>query len=189
MKILHLPLWIPTKADIQLGNFIHQQIQVTEIDHEIYTLSFLSSSNSSKIEFVFNSKNSLTVFYPKFSNKALTFLYFLLASKKATTYIKREHRFGVSVRNKNGKCFIQRYYKDIDKKYAAVIPINWENGKLLPILNAVNEIIKIQNKSGCNLKEATKIVDLAETTKTPMLLVKFSIWIDPSFGIHFNIQS
>ena len=77
MKILHLPLWIPTKADIQLGNFIHQQIQVTEIDHEIYTLSFLSSSNSSKIEFVFNSKNSLTVFYPKFSNKALTFLYFL----------------------------------------------------------------------------------------------------------------
>ena len=78
--------------------------------------------------------------------------------KQIQAAVKREHRFGVSVRNKNGKCFIQRYYKDIDKKYAAVIPINWENGQLLPILNAVNEIIKIQNKSGCNLKEAVKIL-------------------------------
>ena len=78
--------------------------------------------------------------------------------KQIQQAVKREHRFGVSVRNKKGKCCIQRYYKDIDKKYAAVIPINWENGKLLPILNAVNEIIKIQNKSGCNLKEAVKIL-------------------------------
>ena len=78
--------------------------------------------------------------------------------KQIQAAVKREHRFGVSVRNKRGKCFIQRYYKDIDKKYSATIPINWENGQLLPILNAVNEIIKIQNKSGCNLKEAVKIL-------------------------------
>jgi integrase len=78
--------------------------------------------------------------------------------KQIQAAVKREHRFGVSVRNKRGKCFIQRYYKDIDKKYSATIPINWENGQLLPILNAVNEIIKIQNKSGCNLKEAVQIL-------------------------------
>ncbi len=78
--------------------------------------------------------------------------------KQIQQAIKREHSFGISVRNKKGKCCIQRYYKDIDKKYAAVIPISWENGQLLPILNAVNEIVKIQNKSGCNLKEAVKIL-------------------------------
>ena len=32
--------------------------------------------------------------------------------KQIQQAVKREHRFGVSVRNKNGKCFIQRYYKD-----------------------------------------------------------------------------
>ena len=78
--------------------------------------------------------------------------------KQIQSAIKKEHRFGISVRNKKGKCCIQRYYKDINKKYSAVIPINWENGQLLPILNAVNEIIKIQNNSGCNLKEAVKIL-------------------------------
>ena len=76
--------------------------------------------------------------------------------KQIQSAVKREHRFGVSVRNKKGKCCIQRYYKDIDKKYSAVIPINWENGQLLPILNAVNEVIKVQNNAGCNLKEAVK---------------------------------
>ena len=74
--------------------------------------------------------------------------------KQIQAAIKREHRFGVSVRNKRGKCFIQRYYKDIDKKYSATIPINWENGQLLPILNAVNEIIKIQNKYNVGSKTA-----------------------------------
>ena len=174
MKILHLPLWIPTKADIQLGNFIHQQIQVTEIDHEIYTLSFLSSSNSSKIEFVFNSKNSLTVFYPKFSNKALTFLYFLLASKKATTYIKREHKFDLihcHVAGRNlwiAKTFFKTIPVVLSEHWSGFINGNFDkysNFKKSILLNYINSCDAVVSVSEF-LSEGLKRAGVKKSIKT-----------------------
>lgn len=115
MKILHLPLWFPTKDDIQLGNFIQQQIKLTQIDHEIFTLTFLSLANCRKIEFDLNKSNSLTVVYPKSIFKLLTFFHFLRAANKAFHYLKNNYDFELIHCHIAGKnlWFAKHYFKNI----------------------------------------------------------------------------
>ena len=50
----------------------------------------------------------------------------LIWEKKLQEAVKRQQRFGWSVRNMRGKVFVQRYYTDINKKVTAILPIMWE---------------------------------------------------------------
>ena len=57
-----------------------------------------------------------------------------------------------------GKVFVQRYYPDINKKVTAILPIMWEPNQELNVLNALQKINEVMQKSGVDLKEAVEII-------------------------------
>jgi len=80
MKILHLPLWIPNKHNVQLGNFIQQQIELSSVDNETFTLGFISDRTIKRINVISNA-NSLTISYPSSNNKFISLFNYLKAVK------------------------------------------------------------------------------------------------------------
>ena len=82
----------------------------------------------------------------------------LIWEKKLQEAVKRQQRFGWSVRNMRGKVFVQRYYPDINKKVTATLPIMWEPNQELNVLNALQKINEVMQNSGCSLKEAVEII-------------------------------
>ena len=82
----------------------------------------------------------------------------LIWEKKLQEAVKRQQRFGWSVRNMRGKVFVQRYYPDKNKKVTATLPIMWEPNQELNVLNALQKINEVMQNSGCNLKEAVEIL-------------------------------
>ena len=82
----------------------------------------------------------------------------LIWEKKLQEAVKRQQRFGWSVRNMRGKVFVQRYYPDINKKVTATLPIMWDPNQELNVLNALQKINGLMQNSGCSLKEAVEIL-------------------------------
>ena len=78
----------------------------------------------------------------------------LIWEKKLQEAVKRQQRFGWSVREKRGKVLVQRYYPDTNKKTTVALPIAWEPNQELSVLNALRNINDCMQNSGCNLKEA-----------------------------------
>ena len=78
----------------------------------------------------------------------------LIWEKKLQEAVKRQQRFGWSVRDKRGKVLVQRYYPDINKKVSATIPILWEPNQELNVLNALQKINEVMQNFVCSLKEA-----------------------------------
>ena len=70
--------------------------------------------------------------------------------------MKRQQRFGWSVREMKGAVFVQRYYPDINKRVSAALPIVWEPNQELNVLNALQKINEVMQNSSCSLKEAVK---------------------------------
>ena len=81
----------------------------------------------------------------------------LIWEKKLQEAVKRQQRFGWSVREKRGKVLVQRYYPDTNKKTTVSLPIAWEPNQELSVLNALRNINDCMQNSGCNLKEAVEI--------------------------------
>ena len=50
----------------------------------------------------------------------------LIWEKKLQEALKRQKRFGWSVREMKGSVFVQRYYPGINKRVSAALPIKWE---------------------------------------------------------------
>ena len=79
----------------------------------------------------------------------------LIWEKKLQEAVKRQQRFGWSVRNMRGKVFVQRYYPDINKKYSILLKIIIIFGMILlkavtrflenTILNFANSKISFSN--------------------------------------------
>jgi glycosyltransferase involved in cell wall biosynthesis len=88
MKILHLPLWIPNKNNVQLGNFIEQQIELSSLDNKVFTIGFIADDliNDIKID---KQQNSIIVTYQKNKIKFITFLNYLKAVKIALKELKK----------------------------------------------------------------------------------------------------
>ena len=82
----------------------------------------------------------------------------LIWEKKLKEVVKRQQRFGWSVRNVRGKVFVQRYYPEINKKVTATLPIMLEPNQELNLLNALQKINKVMQNSGCNLKEGVQVL-------------------------------
>ena len=82
----------------------------------------------------------------------------LIWEKKLQESVKRTLRFGWSVRNKRGKVLVQRFYPDINKKFSVVLPIACEPNEELNVLNSLQEINEVMNKSWVSLKEAVTIL-------------------------------
>ena len=82
----------------------------------------------------------------------------LIWESKLQEAVKRQQRFGWSVRDKRGKVLVQRYYPDINKKVTATLPIMWEPNQELNVLNALQKINEVMQNSGCSLKEAVEII-------------------------------
>ena len=80
----------------------------------------------------------------------------LIWEKKLQEAVKRQQRFGWSVREMKGAVFVQRYYPDINKRVSAALPIVWEPNQELNVLNALQKINEVMQNSGCSLKEAVK---------------------------------
>ena len=60
----------------------------------------------------------------------------LIWEKKLQEAVKRQQRFGWSVREKRGKVLMQRYQPDTNKKTTVALPIAWEPNHELSVLNA-----------------------------------------------------
>ena len=56
-----------------------------------------------------------------------------------------------------GKVFVQRYYKDTNKKYSATLQIPWESGQTLAVLSALRKINDAMVANGLSLKEAVNL--------------------------------
>ena len=89
MKILHLPLWVPNKNDIQLGNFIQEHIALSAINNEVHSLVFLSDENIEKIK-IESSSNATRIYYPKSRNRIINFFRFLKAAKMGVEAVKKK---------------------------------------------------------------------------------------------------
>ena len=63
----------------------------------------------------------------------------LIWEKKLQEAVKRQQRFGWSVREMRKKVFVQRYYPDVNKKVTATIPIMREPNQELNALNALQK--------------------------------------------------
>ena len=85
--------------------------------------------------------------------------------------VKAQHRFGWSVRNKRGKCLLQRYWKDTGHIESKVIPIPWESGRQLDVLSALRKINDAMN-GGLNLKEASELICPVDGEATQIRLSK-----------------
>ncbi len=82
----------------------------------------------------------------------------LIWEKKLQEAVKRQQRFGWSVREMKGAVFVQRYYPDINKRVSAALPIRWEPNQELNVLNALQKINEVMQNSGCSLKEAVEVL-------------------------------
>ena len=82
----------------------------------------------------------------------------LIWGGKLQEAVKLQQRFGWSMRDKSGKVLVQRYYPDINKKVTATLPIMWEPNQELNVLNALQKINEVMQKSGVDLKEAVEII-------------------------------
>ena len=82
----------------------------------------------------------------------------LIWEKKLQESVKRTLRFAWSVRKKRGKVLVQRFYPDINKKFSVVLSIAWEPNEELNVLNSLQEINEVMNKSGVSLKETATIL-------------------------------
>ncbi len=82
----------------------------------------------------------------------------LIWEKKIQEAVKRQQRFGWSVRDMRGKVLVQRYYPDINKKVSVTIPILCEHNQEFNVLNALQNINEVMQNSGCSLKEAVDIL-------------------------------
>ena len=112
----------------------------------------------------------------------------LIWEKKLQEAVKRQQRFGWSVRDKRGKVLVQRYYPDINKKVSATIPILWEPNQELNVLNALQKINEVMQNSGCSLKEAVEILYFKSIFE--IIYIFFKSFLDnllSSFIIHFHI--
>ena len=78
--------------------------------------------------------------------------------KRLKQAVANQHKIGWSVREKRGKCLIQRYWKDTGTYERKVIPIAWESDQLLNILNSLKEISDLMINTKCTLAEAAKIL-------------------------------
>ncbi len=150
MKILHLPLWIPNKEDTQLGNFIQQQIDLTQIDHQIFSLSFISNVNAKKIEFNFTQSNSLTISYPKSTFKLVTFFFYLRAVQQSVSYLRDKYSFDLIHCHVAGRnlWFARRFFKNIP----IVLSEHWSgfvNGQFNK-LSSLQKNFLINNINSCN---------------------------------------
>ena len=63
--------------------------------------------------------------------------------KRLKQAVAQQHKIGWSVREKRGKCLIQRYWKDTGTYERKVIPVEWESDQLLNILNSLNKISEL----------------------------------------------
>ena len=82
----------------------------------------------------------------------------LIWEKKLQEAVKRQQRFGWSVREMKGAVFVQRYYPDINKRISAALPISWKPNQELNVLKALHKINEVMQKSGCSLKEAVEVL-------------------------------
>ncbi len=80
----------------------------------------------------------------------------LIWEKKLQEAVKRQQRFGWSVREIKSPVFVKRYYPDINKRVSAALPIVWETIQELNVLNTLQKINEIIQNSGCSFKEAVK---------------------------------
>ena len=76
----------------------------------------------------------------------------LIWEKKPQESVKRTLRVGWSVGNKRCKVLVQRFYPVINKKFSVVLSIAWEPNEELNVLNSLQEIDEVMNKSGVSLK-------------------------------------
>ena len=88
MKILHLPLWVPNKNDIQLGNFIQEHISLSSKRNEIHSLEFFADSNLNQVKIESNSVVT-RISYPKSKFRALNLLRYIKASKIAINELRK----------------------------------------------------------------------------------------------------
>ena len=86
--------------------------------------------------------------------------------KRLKQAVAQQHKIGWSVREKRGKCLIQRYWKDTGTYERKVIPVEWESDQLLNILNSLNKISELMVNTKCTLAEAVKII-FPENKNTP----------------------
>ena len=87
MKILHLPLWVPNKNDVQLGNFIQQHISISASNNEIHSLEFIADETIDKI--ILSNHPSVTrITYPKSTNRFINLFWYLKAAKLAAKELK-----------------------------------------------------------------------------------------------------
>ena len=89
----------------------------------------------------------------------------LIWEKKLQEAVKRQESFGCSVREMKGSFFVQIYYRDIDKRASAALPIRWEPNQKLNVLNALQKINEVMQNSGCSLKEAVETLCRNNTYK------------------------
>ena len=78
--------------------------------------------------------------------------------KRLKQAVAQQHKIGWSVREKRGKCLIQRYWKDTGTYERKVIPVEWESDQLLNILNSLNKISELMVNTKCTLAEAVKVI-------------------------------
>ena len=89
MKVLHLPLWAPNKDDVQLGNFIQQHIALSQQDHDIHSITFLSDPSLKKVNIIDEEEKTL-VSYPKSWLKWITLYWYLKACKLVHAHLNKK---------------------------------------------------------------------------------------------------
>ena len=87
MKILHLPLWIPNKNNVQLGNFIQQQIELSSQGNKVFTIGFVADDSVNEIK-IDKQLNSIIVTYQKSNVKLITLFNYLKAVKTSLKELK-----------------------------------------------------------------------------------------------------
>ena len=183
MKILHLPLWIPNKDNVQLGNFIQQQIELSSIDNETFTIGFISDSNIKRIT-ILSDVNSLTISYPSSNNKFISLFNYLKAVKisinefQKLNFIPQLVHCHVAGRN---LWFAQKYFKDlpiiISEHWSGYISGEFKKQSFLSrnylikkinkcqqIISVSNHLTKALKEEGVNLKisEIGNVIDVKE---------------------------
>ena len=85
----------------------------------------------------------------------------LIWEKKLQEAVKRQQRFGWSVREMKGAVFVQRYYPDINKRVSAALPIRWEPNQELNVLNALQKINEVM-QNYCKRNKGKYILSIYE---------------------------
>ena len=66
----------------------------------------------------------------------------LIWEKKLQEAVKRQQRFGWSVREMKGAVFVQRYYPDINKRFCAALSLKLLVNQELNLLNTLHKIFE-----------------------------------------------